>query len=48
MHATSLQAFDYGDVVHQFENAVCIAILFYSSQKSHCFLGNREQGIENR
>ncbi len=25
-----------------------IAILFYPWQKSHCFLGNREQGIENR
>ena len=27
---------------------IYIAILFYSWQKSHCFLGNREEGIENR
>ncbi|MDE5109288.1 MAG: hypothetical protein O4808_20255 [Trichodesmium sp. St17_bin3_1_1] len=25
-----------------------IAMLFYLWQKSHCFLGNREEGIENR
>ena len=29
-------------------NPKYIAILFYSWQKSHCFLGNREEGIENR
>ena len=35
-------------IFDEIRSANNIAIRFYSWQKSHCFLGNREQGIENR